>query len=108
MWIWLAAAIASEVMATLSLRASEGFTRLIPSIVVVLGYGFAFFGLSRALADGMGVGQAYAVWAGVGVAVIAVLGTVLFGDHLTLAQVAGLAMIVAGVFAVELGATSHA
>ena len=104
MWVWLGLAIASEVTATMFLRAAEGFTKVIPSVMVILGYGFAFFALSRALARGMAVGNAYAVWSGVGVALIALLGTVLFGVRLTPVQVGGLVLVVAGVVAIEWGA----
>src|SRR5262245_42051456 len=107
MWIWLAAAIVSEVAATISLRMSEGFTRLLPSVVVVLGYGFAFFGLSKSLQHGMNIGHAYAVWSGVGVALVALAGVVLFSERLTWIQVMGLAFVVAGLTAVQLG-SSHA
>ncbi|MGR7026603.1 DMT family transporter [Geodermatophilus sp. URMC 62] len=108
MWLWLAVAILSEVTATLCLRASEGLTRLVPSLVMVLGYAVAFFALSRALVAGMSVGHAYAVWAGLGVALIAALGTVLFGDRLTPVQLGGLVLVVVGVVAIELGGARHA
>ncbi|KAB2808467.1 multidrug efflux SMR transporter [Pimelobacter simplex] len=104
MWGWLLLAIASEVAATLSLRASEGFTRLLPSLVVVAGYVVAFYGLSQALTRGMQLGTAYAVWSGVGVAAIAVLGVVILRESLSLVQVAGLVFVVVGVVLLELGA----
>lgn len=103
MWFWLAGAIASEVAATLSLKASEGFTRLWPSVVVVIGYVFAFYALSRAMVLGMAVGTAYAVWAGVGVAAVATLGVLLFGERLSWPQVLGMVLVVAGVLAIQLG-----
>ncbi|GAA1539552.1 DMT family transporter [Nocardioides humi] len=104
MWWWLLAAIASEVVATLSLRASDGFTRLGPSVVVVVGYVAAFYFLSQALVRGMQLGTAYAVWSGLGVAAIAVLGLVVFGESLTMVQVGGLGFVVVGVVLLELGA----
>jgi len=62
-WLFLTGAIVAEVCATLALRASEGFSRPMPSLVVPLGYGVAFFMLSRCLKAGMSLGVAYAVWA---------------------------------------------
>lgn len=103
MWWWLVLAIGSEVVATLSLRASEGFTRLAPSIVVLLGYVVAFYALSQSLVRGMQLGTAYAVWSGVGVASIALLGLVIFRESLSAVQVAGLAFVVVGVVLLELG-----
>lgn len=102
-WLWLAGAIIAEVIATTSLKLSEGFTRLPPSIVVVLGYVGAFLMLSQALTRGMNLGVAYGVWAAVGVALVAVVGTVLFGESLTWVQVGGIALIMAGVMALETG-----
>lgn len=66
MWGWLLAAVLSEVVATTSLRASEGFTRLGWSALVVVGYCSAFYALSQALVRGMPLGQAYAVWCALG------------------------------------------
>lgn len=108
MWFWLAGAIAAEVTATLSLRFSQGLTRLGPSIVVFAGYGFAFYGLSQALVRGMALGVAYGVWAACGVALIALIGAVVLGEHLTWVQVAGLVLIIGGVLALELGGSAHA
>lgn len=102
-WIFLAGAIAFEVAATTSLKLSEGFTRLVPSIAVVVGYVTAFFLLSQALVRGMEIGVAYAVWAATGIALIAIVGAALFGERMTWIQVGGLAMVIAGVMALELG-----
>lgn len=108
MWLWLTVAIVSEVIASLYLRASEGFTRPAASVAVVLGYALAFFSLSRALVAGMSLGHAYAVWAGIGVALIAVLGVVVFGDRFTVVQIGGLVLVVLGVIAIEFGRAAHA
>jgi len=104
MWFWLGIAIASEVTATLALRASEGFTKLLPSAVVVVGYAVAFFALSRSLVHGMEIGLAYAIWAGIGVVIVAVVSVPLFGERLSLLQLAGVGLVVVGVVALELGA----
>jgi len=103
MWFWLVGAILSEVAATISLRLSEGFTRVVPTVILVLGYGFAFFALSQALKQGMAVGVAYGVWSAVGVALIALIGAAFLKEPLSLVQVGGIVLIIAGVLALELG-----
>jgi small multidrug resistance pump len=102
-WLWLAGAIIAEVIATTSLKLSEGFSRPLPSVVVVVGYVVAFLMLSQSLTRGMNLGVAYGVWAAVGIALVAVIGTVLFGESLTWVQVGGIALIIAGVMALEMG-----
>lgn len=103
----LAAAIVSEVSATLALRAADGFThkRWLP--VVVVGYVGSFFLLAAVLDRGMGVGVAYGIWAATGVALTAVAARFLFHDPLTKVMAAGIGLIAAGVLIVELAA-SHA
>lgn len=103
-WLFLVGAIVSEVTATTALKLSEGFTRLVPSIVVAVGYIAAFGLMSQALTRGMAVGVAYGVWAAAGVALIAIIGAVFFQETLTWVQVGGIALVIAGVLALELGA----
>ena len=100
-WVYLAAAIASEVAATLALRASDGFTRLLPSVGVAAGYAFAFYMLSLAL-RGMELGVAYAVWSGVGTATIFVIGVVALGESSSPLKVVSIVLIVAGVVGLNL------
>jgi small multidrug resistance pump len=107
MWLWLVGAVVSEVFATISLRFSEGFSRLVPSVLVVLGYGVAFFALSQALVRGMPVGVAYGTWAALGVTLVAIIGAAFLGEPLSAIQIGGLVMVVGGVLALELGA-AHA
>ena len=102
-WIFLAAAILAEVFATTSLKFSEGFTKLLPSVFVVVGYVTAFFLLSQALVKGMDLGVAYGIWAAVGVALVAVIGAVFLGESLTWVQTGGIALVIAGVMALEMG-----
>ena len=102
-YVFLAGAIASEVVATLSLRASEGFSRLGFSAVVVVGYVVAFVLLSLTLTRGVPLGVAYGIWAAVGVAAVAVLSIPLFGEGLSAIQVGGLVLVVVGVVALEAG-----
>jgi small multidrug resistance pump len=103
-WLFLAGAIITEVIATTALKLSEGFTKLVPSIVVVVGYVVAFGMLSQALTRGMTIGVAYGVWAAVGIALVAIVGAAFLGESMTWVQVGGIALVIAGVLALELGA----
>ncbi|WP_280235230.1 DMT family transporter [Nocardia cyriacigeorgica] len=102
-FLFLALAIVSEISATVSLKLSEGFTKLVPSIVVVVGYGAAFLFLSQALKRGMAVGVAYGIWSAVGVAAVAVIGALFLDERLSLVQVGGIGLVILGVVALELG-----
>ena len=106
-WIYLAIAIVAEVMGTSFLKASAGFTKPLPSLAVVAGYGLAFFFLSRTL-DTIPVGVAYAVWSGAGVTLVAAIGWLFMGQKLDLAALAGMALIVAGVVILNLFSKSAA
>ncbi|WP_406273778.1 multidrug efflux SMR transporter [Nocardia sp. NBC_00881] len=99
----LALAIASEVTATISLKLSDGFSKLMPSLVMVVGYSAAFFFLSQALKRGMTIGVAYGIWSAVGVAAIAAIGVLFLGERLTVVQVGGIGLVILGVLALELG-----
>ena len=99
-YLYLAIAIVAEVIGTSALKAAEGFTRPLPSLVVVAGYGAAFYFLSLALKT-IPVGIAYAIWSGVGVALITLIGWVVFKQRLDAPALAGLALIVAGVVVIQ-------
>jgi small multidrug resistance pump len=103
-WLLLAGAIITEVIATLSLRASEGMKRRRWIPVVVAGYVGAFGLLTLTLAQGMAIGIAYGIWAACGVALTAVGARVFFKDRLTKRMGAGIALIAVGVLLIELGA----
>ena len=105
-YLFLTGAICSEICATLSLRAADGFSKPIYIPVIVLGYGVAFALLSFALQHGMSIAIAYALWSAAGIAAVAVLSMPLFGDRLSVVQVGGIALIIVGVMVLELG-TSH-
>lgn len=107
-WLYLTIAILSEVVATSALKASAGFTRLYPSILVVGGYALAFYFLSLTLRT-IPVGVAYAVWSGAGVVLVCLVGWLVYGQKLDLAAAAGIALIVAGVLVLNLvsKAASH-
>jgi small multidrug resistance pump len=102
-WMLLTAAIITEVTATISLKLSDGFTRVFPSAVVVVGYLASFYLLARVLSGGMSLGVVYAVWSAIGVALIALIDVLWFEERLTLVQVGGLFLVVLGVAALELG-----
>ncbi|EEZ32869.1 Quaternary ammonium compound-resistance protein qacF [Brucella sp. NF 2653] len=100
-YAFLAIAIFSEVIGTLSLKASEGFSRLGPSIMVVVAYGLAFYFLSLTLKT-IPVGVAYAIWSGVGVTLVALIGWLVFGQKLDLPAIVGMGLIIAGVIVLNL------
>jgi len=89
-------AIVAEVIATSALKASEGFSRLVPTLIVLLGYSLAFYLLSLTLKH-LGVGVAYAIWSGVGIVLISIVGVFLFKQKLDFAAILGMALIVTGV-----------
>ncbi len=95
-YVYLFVAILAEVIGTTALKATEEFTRLGPSMVVVAGYGVAFYCLSVVLKT-IPVGIAYAVWSGVGIVLIAIAGAVMFKQIPDLPAVIGMSLIVAGV-----------
>jgi small multidrug resistance pump len=97
----LAIAIVAEVIATSALRASEGFSRLLPAGVVVLGYGVAFYCLSLTLRS-IPVGIVYAIWSGVGIVLITLLAVVLYGQMPDWPAIAGLGLIISGVVVLNL------
>lgn len=92
----LAIAIVAEVIATSVMRASEGFSRLLPSAIVVLGYGVAFYCLSLTLRS-IPVGIVYAVWSGAGIVLITLVALVLYRQVPDVPAIIGLGMIIAGV-----------
>jgi small multidrug resistance pump len=99
--LYLSIAILAEVAATTALKAADGFTRLAPSIAVVIGYALAFYFLSLALRT-MAVGVVYAIWSGVGIVLISIVGALLYRQHLDLPAVVGIGLIVAGVLVLNL------
>ncbi|MEV6987129.1 multidrug efflux SMR transporter [Sphaerisporangium sp. NPDC051017] len=101
-WLLLAAAIASEVLATTALKLSDGFAHKGWTVVVVIGYVASFALLARALKLQMEIGVAYAVWSGVGTAAIAVIGALFLGEAMNLAKIGGIVLIIAGVVVLNL------
>ena len=99
-YAYLTIAIASEVVGTSLLKTTDGFTRLWPSVLTVVSYGFAFYFLSLTLKT-LPVGIAYAIWSGVGIIFIALIGLLWFRQPLDLPAIIGLALILAGVVVVN-------
>lgn len=100
-YLYLIVAIAAEVVGTMALKASAGLTRLGPSLLVVAGYGVSFYFFSLVLKT-VSVGVAYAVWAGLGILLVTVVGVVLYRQVPDLAAVIGMGLIVAGVLVIHL------
>ena len=106
-WWALAGAILIEVVATLSLRASDGFRKKAWIIPVTLGYLASFYLLWLSLSLGMPVGIAYGVWTACGVALVAVIARYLFSEPLTWVMMLGIALIIAGVLTIEMAGAVH-
>ena len=100
-WVYLAVAVMFETIGTTALKASDGFTRLGPTVLVVLAYGVSFWLLSMVLRT-IPVGIAYAIWSGLGICLIAGIGYVVFGQRLDLPAVLGLGLIIAGIMVIQL------
>ena len=92
----LGLAIVAEVIGTTALKASEGFTRLAPSLIVVVGYAVAFYCLSLVLKS-IPVGVTYAIWSGLGIVLITVVAFLVYGQRIDLAGLIGMGLIIAGV-----------
>jgi small multidrug resistance pump len=99
-YVYLALAIIAEVVATSALKSSQGFTRLIPSLVVVVGYAAAFYLLSIVLKT-IPIGVAYAVWAGVGIALVTAVSAIAFDQMPDAPAVLGIALIISGVIVIN-------
>ena len=100
-YLYLALAITAEVIGTSALQASQQFTRLGPSLVVLAGYGIAFYFLSLVL-SGMSLGPVYAIWSGLGIVLVGLAGWLIFDQRPDLPALLGMALIVAGVLVINL------
>ena len=93
---YLAIAIVAEVLATSALKESQGFSKLLPTLLVMAGYGASFYFFSLVLQT-VPIGVAYALWAGLGIVLITIVGAVVFGQKMDLAAILGIALIICGV-----------
>lgn len=105
-WFYLGAAIALEIAGTISMKFSQGFTRLTPSILMVVFYLLAFTALNFSLKQ-IDVSVAYAIWSGLGTAVIAVIGYLYFNESMSLLKAGSIALIILGVIGLNLGGGAH-
>lgn len=107
-YIYLILAVAAETIGTSALQASQQFSRLLPSLVVVVAYGLSFYLLALVLRH-MPVGIVYAIWSGLGIVFIAAIGFAVFGQKLDLPAILGLGLIIAGIAVINLfsGSTGH-
>ncbi|MEM6583905.1 MAG: multidrug efflux SMR transporter [Pseudomonadota bacterium] len=97
MWyLYLTVAIVAEVIATSALKETQQFSRLLPSVIVVVGYGIAFYFLSIVLKS-IPIGVVYAIWSGVGIALLSLVGFFVFGQKLDAAAIVGIVLIICGV-----------
>lgn len=99
--MYLTMAIVAEVIATTMLKASEGFTRLWPSLLVVLGYGVAFWGLSMVVKS-MPLGIVYAIWSGMGIVLVSFAAVFVYQQKLDWPAIVGMGLIIAGVLVINL------
>jgi small multidrug resistance pump len=106
-YLYLAIAIVAEVIATSFLKSCDGFTRLWPSIVVLVGYAFAFYFLSLTLRS-LSVGIVYAIWCGAGIVLVSIIAWSFFGQKLDVPAIIGIVLIIAGVAVINLFSKSVA
>ena len=100
-YIYLLIAILSEVTASTALRATKGFTQLVPSIITIVGYAVSFYALSYTLSV-FKLGITYAIWSGVGMVLITILGWLIYGQKMDWAGLLGIGLIIAGVIVIQL------
>jgi len=100
-YIFLLIAILSEVAASTALRATKGFTELVPSIITVVGYAISFYALSYTLGV-FKLGITYAIWSGIGMVLITILGWLVYGQKIDWAGLLGIGLIIAGVVIIQL------
>jgi multidrug resistance protein EbrA len=105
-YILLAAAIIAEVFASSMLKLSNGFKKLLPSICLIIGYILSFYSLSLALKT-LPLGTAYAIWAGVGTSLTALVGVLLYKEHFNSKKLLGMVLIIGGVVIMNLAGGSH-
>ncbi len=104
-WLYLSIAILAEVAGTIALKYSQGFTKPLPLLVVVFGYGLAFFLLAKVV-QVLPLAITYAIWSGVGIALVGVISWLAFGQKLDLAALLGIGLIIAGVMVINVFSSS--
>ncbi len=104
-YVYLAIAICAEVIATTSMKALAGFSRPLPLLLVICGYSLSFWMLALVVKT-IPVGIAYAIWAGLGIVLVSIAAALIYGQHLDLPAVLGMALIIAGVAVIQLFSSS--
>lgn len=104
-WLILGFAIITEVIATTALKYTEGFTKMVPTAVSLLGYGLSFFALSRIL-NQIPLAIAYAIWSGAGISLVGIIGWLWLGQKLDVGALIGIGLIITGVIIINLFSTS--
>lgn len=105
-YLFLLGAIIAEVIGAIATRQSNGFTKLVPSCIAVIGVVGAYYLLSLSLKGGISIGVAYGIWAALGISILAIIGAFFFKENLSLLQIVGIVLIIGGVLALELGKTA--
>ncbi|MFJ7951714.1 DMT family transporter [Lysinibacillus sp. NPDC096418] len=105
-WVFLMISIVAEVFASSMLKLTNGFKRVLPTLGVVVGYGTAFYFLSLTL-QSLAIGTVYAIWAGLGTALTAVVGVIFYKEHFNVKKFLGIAMIIVGVVVLNLAGGAH-
>ena len=100
-YLILAIAICAETLATTMMKASHGFTQLVPSIIVVIGYSISFYGLSQVVKT-MNIGIAYAIWGGMGIFLVSIMSFLFYKQRLDLPAIIGMACIAVGIIIIQL------
>ena len=100
-WIYLSIAIVSEVIATSTLKESEGFTKLVPSIITLIGYSFTFYFLSLTLKE-IPLGLTYAIWSGIGICLLSIIGYFRYNQILDFGSIIGISLIGLGVIVINI------
>ncbi len=105
-WVYLTIAIVSEVIGTTNMKLSESFTKTIPSILIFIFYGISFTMLTFALKK-LDISVAYAIWSGVGTALVVIIGILWFKEPMTVIKIASVGLIILGVIGLEMGSPVH-
>ncbi len=105
-WFLLFVAIVFEVAGTTCMKLSEGFSKLVPSVLIFVFYGISFAVFSLALKKGINLSAAYAIWCGIGISLIATIGIVYFKESMTILKMASIALIIAGVIGLSFSKVS--
>ena len=99
-WFWLSVAVIAEVFATLGLKASDGFTKIYPVFIVIIGYSIAFIALAKVF-QVLPVAMIYAIWSGLGITLVALAGWFFFGEKLEVTEIIGIFLIIVGIIVLK-------